>query len=144
MTGGEPLAQKPCIALLPQLCDQGYVVSLETSNALDIAAVDQRVIKILDIKAPGSNEVKRNLYQNLQHLNQDDQIKLVICHRADYQWAKELLQEYKLHERCEVLFSPSYQQQSATQLADWILQDKLPVRFQLQLHKILWGDIPGR
>ncbi len=144
VTGGEPLAQKPCLALLTQLCDRDYVVSLETSGALDISSVDPRVIKIIDIKTPGSHAVNNNLQQNLPHINHTDQLKFVICHRADYRWAKELLQEHKLHKRCELLFSPSYQQQSATELANWILADKLPVRLQLQLHKILWGEVPGR
>jgi len=144
VTGGEPLAQKPCIELLKQLCNKGYTVSLETSGAMDIALVDPRVIKVVDLKTPGSNEVERNLYSNLQHLSSDDQVKFVICDRKDYQWSKRLLQEHNLHEKCEILFSPSYQQQSATELADWILSDRLPVRFQLQLHKILWGDEPGK
>ena len=144
VTGGEPLAQKPCIILLRALCDAGYEVSLETSGALDISAVDQRVVKVVDIKTPGSGEVQKNRFQNIDYLLPHDQVKFVICHRADYDWAKEILQQYQLNTRCEVLFSPSYQVQAPGQLADWILQDRLPVRLQVQLHKYLWGDAPGR
>ena len=144
VTGGEPLAQKPCLELLKNLCDKNnYEVSLETSGALDISSVDPRVIKVVDFKTPGSGEVERNRYENINYLLPQDQVKIVICNREDYDWAKALLKQYNLVERCQVLFSPSYQQLPANKLADWILQDKLPVRFQLQLHKILWGDVPG-
>ena len=130
--------------MLTHLCDAGYEVSLETSGALDVAQVDPRVIKVMDLKTPGSREVERNRYCNLEHLNPRDQIKFVICDRGDYDWAKEQLRNYKLAEICEVLFSPSYGQLDARELADWIVQDRLPVRFQIQLHKYLWGDQPGR
>lgn len=143
VTGGEPLAQPGCIELLKQLCDRGYHVSLETSGAIDVSLVDPRVIKVIDIKTPGSGEVNKNLWDNLKYLTAQDQVKFVICDRKDYEWAKEKLSEYKLSERCEVLFSPSYQQISNRELADWILEDHLPVRFQIQLHKALWGDVPG-
>jgi 7-carboxy-7-deazaguanine synthase len=144
VTGGEPLAQKPCIELLERLCDAGYEVSLETSGALDVAQVDPRVIKVIDIKTPGSLEVNRNRFENLEHLLPHDQIKFVICDRQDYDWSKEIMQRYQLADACEVLFSPSFQQQSPGELADWIIQDRLPVRLQIQLHKFLWGDVPGR
>ncbi len=144
VTGGEPLAQKPCIALLRALCDVGYEVSLETSGALDVSAVDPRVVKVVDIKTPGSGEVQKNRFKNIDYLSPHDQVKFVICHRADYDWAKEILQQYQLNTRCDVLFSPSYQVQAPGELADWILQDRLPVRLQVQLHKYLWGDTPGR
>jgi len=144
VTGGEPLAQKPCLELLTSLCNQGYEVSLETSGALDIAAVDPRVIKVVDIKTPGSKEVERNRFENMGHLLPHDQIKFVICDRSDFDWAKQITEQYQLSHRCQVLFSPSYHQLSGTDLANWILADRLPVRLQLQLHKILWGDVPGR
>lgn len=144
VTGGEPLAQKACLTLLSRLCDSGYETSLETSGALDISQVDPRVIKVMDIKTPGSGEAGKNLYSNLAHLTPRDQIKLVLCDHADYLWAKDILSEYDLTSRCEVLFSPSYQQLNATVLADWILADHLPVRLQIQLHKYLWGETPGR
>ena len=144
VTGGEPLAQKACLALLGQLCDANYHVSLETSGAVDIAAVDSRVIKVMDLKTPGSGEVERNLYNNLQYLGKRDQVKFVICNRADYDWSVEMLKTHELTTRCEVLFSPSQGEQDATELADWILEDQLPVRMQLQLHKLLWGNEPGR
>lgn len=143
VTGGEPLAQPGCITLLTRLCDAGYQVSLETSGALDVSQVDTRVMKVLDLKTPGSGELDRNLYQNLEHLAPRDQVKFVICDRADYLWARETMNRYRLVERCEILFSPSFGQQDATQLAEWILEDRLPVRFQLQLHKLLWGEQPG-
>lgn len=143
VTGGEPLAQKACPALLTQLCDAGYKVSLETSGALDISAVDSRVVKVLDLKTPASGECQRNDYQNLAHILPHDQIKFVICDRADYDWAKQCLVEHALADKCEILFSPSYEQQSATALAEWIIEDNLPVRLQIQLHKYLWGDKPG-
>ena len=144
VTGGEPLAQKPCLELLHRLCDRGYIVSLETSGALDISQVDSRVSKIVDIKTPGSKEVSKNLFSNLDYLLPHDQVKFVICNREDYDWSKQILQQYQLAHKCHVLFSLSYQQQSASELADWIIQDRLEVRLQIQLHKYLWGDVPGR
>lgn len=144
VTGGEPLAQPACLSLLRQLCDTGYSVSLETSGALDVGEVDPRVSRVMDLKTPGSGEHARNLYANLDYLTHTDQLKFVICDRNDYQWAKNCIKEYRLEERCEVLFSPAYSELDAAQLADWIIEDRLPVRFQLQLHKILWGDEPGR
>jgi 7-carboxy-7-deazaguanine synthase len=144
VTGGEPLAQPACLRLLEQLCDAGYLVSLETSGALDVSRVDARVIRVLDLKTPGSGEVARNRYHNLDYLAPPDQVKFVICDRADYEWARQQITEQRLAGRCELLFSPAYGQQDATQLAEWVLADRLPVRFQLQLHKILWGDEPGR
>lgn len=144
VTGGEPLAQKNCQNLLRQLCDADYHVSLETSGAVDIADVDPRVIKVMDLKTPGSGEVERNLYNNLQHLGSRDQVKFVICNRADYDWSVAMLKTHDLLTYCEVLFSPSQDQQNATELADWILHDQLPVRMQIQLHKLLWGNEPGR
>jgi 7-carboxy-7-deazaguanine synthase len=144
VTGGEPLAQKACVDLLSLLCDEGYHVSLETSGAIEISDVDQRVCKIIDIKTPGSKEVEKNRFENLNHILNTDQIKFVICHREDYEWAKNKLKEFQLNELCEVLFSPSHEELNATQLADWILEDHLPVRLQVQLHKYLWGDVPGK
>lgn len=144
VTGGEPLAQKPCIQLLIKLCDAGYQVSLETSGALDIAAVDPRVSRIMDLKTPGSGEVERNRLENLALLTANDQVKFVICNREDYEWARDLVREHNLDRVCGVLFSPVHTQQGATELADWILADRLPVRLQIQLHKILWGNEPGR
>jgi 7-carboxy-7-deazaguanine synthase len=143
VTGGEPLAQPACLELLVALCDAGYAVSLETSGALDISAVDSRVMVVLDIKTPDSGESARNLWANLAHLKREDQIKFVICSRADYGWSKTVLAERQLEQLCEVLFSPSWGQLPARDLAEWILADRLPVRFQLQLHKYLWGDAPG-
>jgi 7-carboxy-7-deazaguanine synthase len=144
VTGGEPLAQPNCIALLTRLCDLGYQVSLETSGAMDITGVDARVVRVVDIKTPGSNEAARNRLENLPVLTPKDQVKFVICSREDYDWSKEFLREHGMTQRCQVLFSPSYGQITATQLADWILADRLAVRFQLQLHKVLWGDVPGK
>ena len=144
VTGGEPLAQKNCLTLLKVLCDKGYLVSLETSGALDVSMVDTRVMKILDIKTPASGEVEKNLWSNLDRLNKGDEIKFVLCGEADYQWAKQMLIEKDLTEKCEVLFSPAQGQLSPTDLADWILNDRLKVRMQLQLHKILWGNVSGR
>ncbi|RPE79463.1 7-carboxy-7-deazaguanine synthase QueE [Vulcaniibacterium tengchongense] len=144
VTGGEPLAQKRCLGLLRRLCDAGYEVSLETSGALDIAEVDPRVSRVLDIKTPGSREAHRNLWSNLARLTPHDQVKFVICSREDYDWAKGVLAEHRPHDVCDVLFSPSFAQVDPTALADWIVADRLPVRFQLQLHKILWHDAPGR
>lgn len=144
VTGGEPLAQPNCIPLLARLCDAGYEVSLETSGALDIASVDTRVSRVLDLKTPGSAEVARNRYENIAQLTPNDQVKFVICSREDYDWAVSKLIEYRLEQRAgEVLFSPSHHQVDARQLADWIVADNLPVRLQLQLHKILWNDEPG-
>jgi len=144
VTGGEPLAQKNCIALLARLCDLGLEVSLETSGAIDIRSVDTRVARIVDLKTPDSGECARNLYSNLEQLTAHDEVKFVICSRADYDWAKQLLVERRIPERCAVLFSPSFGQMSARQLADWIVADRVPVRFQTQLHKQLWGEEQGR
>jgi len=144
VTGGEPLAQTACPELLSALCDADYQVSLETSGAVELAGLDPRVAKVMDVKTPGSGEVDNNLYANLEQLNERDQIKFVICDREDYEWAREKLRELELPARCEVLFSAAMGQQDARELAEWILEDRLPVRFQLQLHKIIWGDQPGR
>jgi len=144
VTGGEPLAQKDCLPLLTALCETGYRVSLETSGALPIEAVDPRVIRVVDVKTPGSGEAQRNLYGQLARLRPEEQIKFVICDRADYDWSRAKLEELALPQRCTVLFSPSHAQLPARTLADWILADRLPVRFQLQLHKVLWGNEPGR
>jgi len=144
VTGGEPLAQTNCLLLLRLFCDENYQVSLETSGAVDISGVDTRVIKILDLKTPGSGEMQRNRYQNLELLQPEDEIKFVICDRADYEWSKQTLAEYQLHERCQVLFSSSHGQLPDRTLAEWILEDRLPVRLQIQLHKYLWGDVPGK
>ncbi len=144
VTGGEPLAQKRCLDLLRRLCDAGYRVSLETSGAIDVADVDPRVSRVLDIKTPGSAEVERNRWDNLPLLTAHDQIKFVICSRDDYDWARGIVAEHGLSERCDVLFSPSKSEISARDLADWIVQDRLPVKFQMQLHKLLWDDEPGR
>jgi 7-carboxy-7-deazaguanine synthase len=143
VTGGEPLAQKACYTLLKTLCEAGYSVSLETGGAMDIAPVDARVSIILDIKTPASNEEKNMRWDNLNHISVKDEIKFVICSRADYEWAKAKLTELKLTEKCSVLFSPSYHDLGAEQLAGWVLEDKLPVRMQIQLHKILWGEKKG-
>ena len=143
ITGGEPLAQKACLDLLTRLCDAGYEVSLETSGALDLSSVDTRVIKIVDIKTPGSGEVEKNLWENKAYLLAHDQIKFVICGHADYEWAKEMLKLHRFTDRCQVLFSPSHGQMNPTDLANWIVNDQLPIRFQIQLHKYLWGDVPG-
>ncbi|HAT1776526.1 7-carboxy-7-deazaguanine synthase QueE [Legionella pneumophila] len=143
VTGGEPLAQPGCILLLSKLCDAGYSVSLETSGARDIASVDQRVMIVMDLKTPDSREADKNLLSNLSFLKPTDQIKFVLCSRTDYEWACSMLSEYQLAERVQLLFSPSWNQLNPTDLANWIIQDKLPVRFQLQLHKILWNDAPG-
>lgn len=145
VTGGEPLAQPGCLPLLQALSDAGYAVSLETSGAMDIQAVDPRVSVVMDLKTPDSGECHRNLYANVAELKRSDQVKFVICSRADYQWAKLKIDEYDLTNRVDdVLFSPSHQQIRSADLADWILQDRLPVRFQIQLHKQLWADGPGR
>ncbi|OOZ42082.1 7-carboxy-7-deazaguanine synthase QueE [Solemya elarraichensis gill symbiont] len=143
VTGGEPLAQEGAIELLNKLCDAGLTVSLETSGALDIEPVDTRVSRVVDIKTPGSGEASKNLWKNLALLTSNDQVKFVICDRTDFDWSKRILEKYQLTESCEVLFSPSMDEMDATQLADWIVEERLPVRFQLQLHKILWGNKPG-
>lgn len=143
VTGGEPLAQKNCIPFLSMLCDQGYLVSLETSGAISVAEVDPRVIKVIDIKTPGSHEVDKNHIDNLRYLQPHDQLKFVICDRNDYEWSKFQLEALPIPPNIEVLFSPSYQQINPRDLADWILADRLQVRFQIQLHKLLWGDVPG-
>jgi 7-carboxy-7-deazaguanine synthase len=144
VTGGEPLAQPNCLRLLERLCDLGLKVSLETSGALDIAAVDKRVSRVVDVKTPGSHEAARNRIDNFGLLTPRDQLKFVICSREDYDWSKAFLLEHGLSERARILFSPSYNEVSPRALADWILADRLPVRFQLQLHKVLWGDTPGK
>ena len=144
VTGGEPLAQADCLTLLTRLCDAGYTVALETAGAHDIGAVDARVVRIMDLKTPASGECRRNRYANIERLRATDQVKFVICDRADYEWAKRQLIEYALPSRCEVLFSPAWQRQHPAALAEWILADRLPVRMQLQMHKLLWGDVPGR
>jgi 7-carboxy-7-deazaguanine synthase len=144
VTGGEPLAQKRCNDLLQRLCDAGYLVSLETSGAIDIAAVDPRVSRVVDIKTPGSGEEARNRWENLPLLTVRDQVKFVICDRTDFDWACETVARHRLDETCEVLFSPSHAQLPARELADWIVAEKPPVRFQMQLHKQLWGDQPGK
>jgi 7-carboxy-7-deazaguanine synthase len=144
VTGGEPLAQKDCLPLLTRLCDEGYQVSLETSGAIDVSPVDARVVKVLDVKTPGSGEVSRNIWTNFDHLLSHDQVKFVICNESDYAWAKMVMIEHELPAKCEVLFSPSADQMPAGELANWILRDQLPVRFQIQLHKYLWGDVKGR
>lgn len=144
VTGGEPLAQKRCLQLLQRLCDEGFEVSLETSGAIDVSAVDPRVSRVVDLKTPASGEDSRNRWQNLDALNERDQLKFVICSRSDYEWAREQLRERDLDGVGEVLFSPAWGEQDATELAEWILADRLPVRMQLQLHKLLWGDVPGK
>lgn len=144
VTGGEPLAQKNCITLLKILCDEGYNVSLETSGALDVTSVDGRVSKVLDVKTPASGEAEKNLWGNLEHLNAHDEVKFVLCDEADYVWAKQVCQKHRLTEKCAVLFSPAQGQLEARDLADWILRDKLQVRLQMQLHKLLWGNQQGK
>ncbi|KTD22905.1 Organic radical activating enzyme [Legionella lansingensis] len=143
VTGGEPLAQPGCLTLLNELCNAGYNVSLETSGARDISQVNQRVMIVMDLKTPGSGECEKNLFDNLVHLKSSDQIKFVLCDRKDYEWACQIMAEYHLPKRVQVLFSPSWGELNPTTLAEWIIKDKLAVRFQLQLHKILWGDVPG-
>ncbi len=144
VTGGEPLAQKRCIGLLSRLCDAGYEVSLETSGAIDVADVDPRVTRVVDLKTPGSMEMHRNLMSNLPLLTARDQVKFVICSREDYDWAKSIMAEHAIDSRCEVLFSPSFTEDTPRDLAEWIIADRLPVRFQTQLHKQLWGEEHGR
>jgi 7-carboxy-7-deazaguanine synthase len=143
VTGGEPLAQKNCLPLLARLCDH-YRVSLETSGAMPLEGVDARVIRVVDVKTPGSGEERRNRYADLELLRPEEQVKFVICDRADYDWSREKVAGLGLAGRCNVLFSPSAEQLPARTLADWILADRLPVRFQLQLHKVLWGNVPGK
>ncbi|MCY4264010.1 MAG: 7-carboxy-7-deazaguanine synthase QueE [Gammaproteobacteria bacterium] len=145
VTGGEPLAQSECLSLLRLLCDRGFEVSLETSGALGIGEVDERVSVVMDLKTPNSMEQDKNRYENIELLRKKDQVKFVICDRGDYDWARARLEEFELPKKAgEILFSPSYEQLEAAQLADWILRDRLPVRMQVQLHKLLWGDQPGR
>lgn len=144
VTGGEPLAQKNCLPLLVSLCDKGYDVSLETSGSIDIADVDPRVVIVMDLKTPASGEESKNRYENLALIKKTDQIKFVICDRNDYEWSKQQIEKYQLTEKAEILFSPVHGEKMARQLADWILEDNLSVRFQLQLHKYLWNDEPGR
>lgn len=144
VTGGEPLAQKSCIPLLSALCNAGYQVSLETSGAIDIGKVDSRVSRVVDVKTPGSGEVQRNRLADLAWLRHDEQIKFVICSREDFDWARDLVLGRGLHRQCTVFFSPSFHQVEARDLAQWIIDERLPVRLQVQLHKYLWGDIPGR
>ena len=144
VTGGEPLAQKSCLLLLESLCDRGFRVSLETSGALDVAAVDPRVVIVMDLKAPGSGEQGRNRWENLDHLREKDQIKFVLAGKEDYDWAVAQMKARDLAARAQLLFSPVFGQMQPAELATWILRDRLPVRFQLQLHKVLWGEEPGR
>jgi 7-carboxy-7-deazaguanine synthase len=144
VTGGEPLAQKRCAELLERLCEEGFEVSLETSGAVDIATVDQRVSRVMDLKTPGSGEALKNRWSNLDELDANDQIKFVICSRTDYEWARAQLRDRSLDSICAVLFSPAWGQMEARDLAEWVLEDHLPVRLQLQLHKLLWGDVPGK
>jgi 7-carboxy-7-deazaguanine synthase len=144
VTGGEPLAQKDCPQLLGALCDAGYEVSLETSGALDICALDPRAVRVMDLKTPGSGETDRNRWENLDCLTPRDQVKFVICDRQDYEWAREVVAGHGLDTRCEVLFSPAHGTQDPPTLAEWILEDRLNVRFQVQLHKWLWGEARGR
>lgn len=144
VTGGEPLAQKRCLILLQRLCDAGHDVSLETSGALDVSAVDPRVRKVVDLKAPDSGESARNLWANLDHLLPHDQVKIVIASRADYEWARGVVAEHAIARRCMVLFSPVWGAVEPRELAEWIIADKLSVRFQLQLHKLLWNDAKGK
>jgi len=143
VTGGEPLAQKNCLPLLSELCDAGYQVSLETGGSLDISEVDQRVMCVVDIKTPASGESEQNRWENLSLLTALDEIKFVLSDEADYQWAKKIMQQYQLTAKCQVLFSPVHGVMNATQLAEWILRDRLPVRMQVQLHKLLWNNSPG-
>ncbi|MDE2051388.1 MAG: 7-carboxy-7-deazaguanine synthase QueE [Gammaproteobacteria bacterium] len=144
VTGGEPLAQKSCLTLLTQLCDVGCRVSLETSGAMPLEGVDERVVRVVDVKTPGSREEARNRYDELSRLGPRDLVKFVICDRGDYEWSCAKFRELGLEGRCTVLFSPSHEQLPARQLADWIIEDRLPVRLQIQLHKYLWGNVPGK
>jgi 7-carboxy-7-deazaguanine synthase len=144
VTGGEPLAQKKCLLLLGLLCDAGYSVSIETSGAQDISKVDARVVKILDVKTPGSGEEQKNNWANLDYLACRDELKFVLCNEADYQWAIKTIQDYHLDQICPILFSPVYKELDPALLAEWVLRDRLGVRVQIQLHKLLWGEEPGR
>ena len=144
VTGGEPLAQPACLELMTALLDKGFIVSLETSGAMDVSTVDSRVVKVMDLKAPGSGELSKNLYQNIHYLNPKDQVKFVIGNDEDYNWSKTAITEYALPGRCEILFSPVMGRQNPVELAEKILQDRLPVRFQIQLHKLLWDDAQGK
>jgi 7-carboxy-7-deazaguanine synthase len=144
VTGGEPLAQKNCLELLQQLCSDGYRVSLETSGAMPLAGIDARVVLVVDVKTPGSGEEQKNRYAELARLTQKDLVKFVVCSREDYDWSVAKVRELELTSRCGVLFSPSHEELPARELADWVLQDRLPVRFQIQLHKYLWGNVPGK
>ena len=144
VTGGEPLAQPACLELITQLLDKGFLVSLETSGAIDVASVDPRAVKVMDLKTPSSGECSKNLYQNIRYLNHKDQVKFVIGNDEDYDWSKMTITEYGLPDRSEILFSPVMGQQNPTELAEKILQDRLPVRFQIQLHKLLWDDAQGK
>ncbi len=144
VTGGEPLAQKACLELMQRLCDAGARVSIETSGAMSLAGIDPRVVRVVDVKTPASGEVTRNRYEQLQSLSAQDQVKFVICDRADYEWSAAKVRELALAQRCTVWFSPSHEQLPARELAEWILADRLPVRLQVQLHKILWGNTPGK
>lgn len=144
VTGGEPLAQFNVDRLIHKLADAGHEVSVETSGAMDISVLDERIVRVMDIKTPGSGEAHRNRWENLDALREKDQLKFVICDRKDYEWSRDLLRRERLHDRCEVLFSPEHEHMPPADLADWILEDRLPVRFQLQLHKYIWGDVPGK
>jgi 7-carboxy-7-deazaguanine synthase len=144
VTGGEPLAQRSCLSLLTRLCDAGCRVSLETSGAMSLAGIDERVVRVVDVKTPGSGEQSRNRYEELARLNARDLVKFVICDRGDYDWSCAKMRELGLQDRCSVLFSPSHEQLPARALADWIVEDRLPVRLQIQLHKYLWGNVPGK
>jgi 7-carboxy-7-deazaguanine synthase len=144
VTGGEPLAQRRCLELLERLCDAGYAVSLETSGAIDVTAVDARVSRVLDLKTPASGECGRNRWENLSDLSRNDQLKFVVCSREDYEWARDQVRERSLDDLCTVWFSPAWEALEARQLAEWVLEDQLPVRVQLQLHKLLWGDVAGK
>ncbi len=144
VTGGEPLAQAACHDLMTLLADKDYQVSLETSGAIDISGVDHRVVKVMDLKTPSSNEIAKNKYQNIEYLTKKDQVKFVIANHRDYEWSKSIMTEYSLPERCEVLFSPVMDEMDPTALAEKIIHDQLPVRFQIQLHKYLWGDVEGK
>jgi len=144
ITGGEPLAQlKPCLELMKQLCDKGFSVSLETSGSIDVSRVDNRVCKVMDLKAPDSGEMSKNLYKNIEHLDKTDEVKFVLMSRKDYDWAKMQLDEYQLSDKTNVIFSPCFGEINERDLADWIINDNLPVRFQIQMHKILWNDAKG-
>lgn len=144
ITGGEPLAQPACLPLMQRLCDEDFLVSIETSGALSIEGIDPRVMVVMDLKTPDSGEVERNLFGNLTLLKRDDQLKFVICSEQDFRWAQDLIIEHQLMERAEVLFSPSYGQVTPNQLADWLMESRLQARMQVQLHKLLWGEQEGR